>query len=109
MDAVSTSHDPLAQHCHHVGILHVAIGTVIGGLVAWDGLLVLLDAMTANHRAGTPPSRRRLVVLSMRAVALVLVVVTVAGTATYESGSRTPTQAVGNDGGSGLRAPGVPG
>ncbi len=94
VDAVSTSHDPLAQHCQHLGLLHVAIGIVLGALIAWGGLWVLLDAMAPDHRAGTRPSRRRFVVSALSAVAVVLLTVTITGTAAYASGSRTPTQAV---------------
>jgi hypothetical protein len=101
VDAVSTSHDPLAGHCQHLGLLHVAIGVVIGALIAWGGLLVLLDAMAPDHSAGTRPPRRRLVMSAFSAVALVLLTVTITGTVAHASGSRTPTQAVHNDDGFG--------
>ncbi len=91
---VVLAHDPLAQHCQHLGLLHVAIGVVGGALIAWGGLCVLLDAMAPDHRAGTPPPRRRLVISAFGAVALVLLTVTITGTSSYASGSRTPTQAM---------------
>jgi hypothetical protein len=95
VDAVSTSEDPLAQHCQHIGLLHVAVGVVIGASIAWGGLLVLLDAMTPDDRAGTRPSSRRLLVSALSAVVLVSLTVSIAGTTAHASGSRTPTQTAG--------------
>lgn len=107
VDAFSTSHDLLAQHCQHIGQVHLAIGIVLGGLIALGGLLVLLDAMAPNHRAGTPPSRRSLLVSALCGFALVFLAVTIAGTGAHASGSHTPTQALEND--SGFGPPSVPG
>lgn len=107
VDAVSRSTDPLAQHCQHIGTFYVAVGVVLGALIVLGGLLVLLDAMAPSHKAGMRPSRQRLEITSMCALGLVLLTVTIAGTAAYSSGSRTPTQAVENDDGFG--PPSVPG
>jgi hypothetical protein len=107
VDAVSRSTDPLAQHCQHIGIFYVAVGVLLGALIVLGGLLVLLDGIAPNHKAGMRPSSKRLVISSLCAVGVVLLAVTIAGTAAYSSGSRTPTQAVENDDGFG--PPSVPG
>src|SRR3978361_1653181 len=48
VDAVSMSRDPLAQHCQHVGVVHVTIGAVIGLVVVTGGLLALLISRSSS-------------------------------------------------------------
>src|SRR4051794_18941452 len=69
VDAFSATHDPFAVSCQHEGLVHVAVGIIVGALIVWGGLMLLLEALTvgslhhlAPHRGADPsaagPSRR---------------------------------------------------
>lgn len=95
VDAVSSSHDPLARHCHHIGLADLAVGIGLGGLIVWGGLLLLVRGI-AQQRTDAQ-NRKWLVSAALSAAALVVLTTSIAGVASYASGARTPTQAIEDD------------
>ena len=90
VDAFTTTHNSLEASCRHEGYGYVVVGLILGALLAWGGLLVLLQAIASPDRPAPRPSRRRLATSALIACALVGIAIAVAGTVTYETGSQAP-------------------
>ena len=90
VNVVRAAHGSFEVSCQHEGILHVAIGVVIGGLITWFGLVQLLMPVTTGQSARTVSLRRA--ALAVVAFVLVIAAVGIAGTVMYDSGSWVPNQ-----------------